>query len=88
MFDIQITAEQLQAAAEWATAGENMAPVELLADDRMLIVTQGDERTAFDTGGEVGSDEYLAVAPLDRTAGDTDLQVEGEDGFAEQLRGS
>lgn len=66
MYDISITAEQLKAASRWAEDGENVAAVELLADDRMLIVTQGDERTAFDTGGEVGSEEYVSLAPLDR----------------------
>jgi hypothetical protein len=32
----------------------------------MLLVYQGDDRAGFDTGGEPASDEYLAVAPLDR----------------------
>lgn len=67
MYDIQITGEQLKAAAAWCEAGQNIAGVELLVDDRMLIVTQGDERTAFDTDGSVGSDEYIALAPLDRS---------------------
>lgn len=64
IYDVSVTAEQLKAAASWAEEGG--ANVELLVDDRMLVVSQGDERTAFDTGGEVGSDEYVALAPLDR----------------------
>jgi len=63
---VEVTSHQLLAAARWATPGDDMAPVELLADDRMLLVTQGDDRAAFDTGGEPASEEYLAVAPLDR----------------------
>jgi len=63
---VQITPEALAAAAAWAEPGEDMADVRLLADDRMLLVSQGDDRAAFDTGGEPGSDEYLEVAPLDR----------------------
>jgi hypothetical protein len=66
LFDLSCSAEQLRAAAAWATPGEKMAPVELLVDDRMLLVSQGDDRAAFDTGGEPASEEYLAVAPLDR----------------------
>lgn len=65
-YDLSCSAEQLKAAAAWATAGDDMAAVELLADDRMLLVSQGDDRAAFDTGGEPASEEYLAVAPLDR----------------------
>jgi len=63
---ICITPEQLAAAASWAQPGDDMADVYLLTDDRMLLITQGDDRAAFDTGGEPGSDEYLRVAPLDR----------------------
>ena len=62
---ITITAEQLAAAAAWAETGEDMADVTLRADDRMLLVSQGDEYAAFDTGGEPGSEEYLQAAPLD-----------------------
>lgn len=69
LYDISVSAEALKAAAAWATAGEDMAAVELLADDRMLLVTQADDRAGFDTGGEPASDEYLAVAPLDRETG-------------------
>ena len=65
-YDLSVTAEALRAAAGWATPGEDMAPVELLVDDRMLLASQGDERAAFDTGGEPGSEQYLAAAPLDR----------------------
>jgi hypothetical protein len=64
--EITLTRSALHAAARWATAGENMADVCLLVDDRMLLVYQGDDRAGFDTGGEPASDEYLAVAPLDR----------------------
>jgi hypothetical protein len=66
LFDLSCTPEQLRAAAAWATLGDDMATVELLVDDRMLLVSQGDDRAAFDTGGEPASEEYLAVAPLDR----------------------
>jgi hypothetical protein len=72
MYDVRVTPEALQAAAQWAEP--EMAAVELLVDDRMLIVSQGDERAAFDTGGELASDEYLAVAPLDRGERATDDQ--------------
>jgi hypothetical protein len=64
--EIVITPDQLAAAAAWAETGEDMAEVTLLADDTMLLVTQGDDRTAFDTDGSIGSDEYLELAPLDR----------------------
>lgn len=60
-------------AADWAETGEDMAAVTLRADDRMLLVSQGDGYAAFDTGGEPGSDEYLAVAPLDPE----DAEIEG-----------
>jgi hypothetical protein len=63
---ITVTCEQLTAVAAWAEPGDDMADVFLLVDDRMLLAEQGDDRTAFDTGGEPGSDEYLAVAPLSR----------------------
>lgn len=63
---IVITPEQLAAAAAWAMPGEDMAEVTLLADGTMLLVTQGDDRTAFDTDGSPGSDEYLELAPLNR----------------------
>jgi hypothetical protein len=46
--------------------GRIATAAQLLADDRMLLVEQGDERAAFDTDGSPGSDEYLAVAPLSR----------------------
>lgn len=65
LYDIRITPEQLKAAADWAL-GLHMADVELYADDRMLIAEQGDERMAWDTGGEPASEEYLAICPLDR----------------------
>lgn len=63
LYDVEVTAEQLRAAADWAEEGQ--APVRLLADDRMLLAGQGDERAAWDTGGEEGSEEYLSAAPLD-----------------------
>jgi hypothetical protein len=64
--EVTITPESLAAAAAWTVPGDDMAEVLLLVDDRMLLVSQGDDRTAFDTGGEPGSDEYLEAAPLDR----------------------
>jgi hypothetical protein len=67
---MEITPQALQAAAAWARPGEGMADVYLLVDDRMLLVGQGDDRTGFDTGGEPASEEYLAVAPLDRPGSD------------------
>lgn len=63
-YDVRITPEQLKAAAAWAQAGDGMAAVELAADDRMLVAEQGDEINAWDHGGEPGTEEYLAVAPL------------------------
>ena len=65
-YDIRVTPEALKAAADWIVAGENMAEVEIVVDDRMLLVEQGDERNAWDTGGEPASEDYLANAPLDR----------------------
>ncbi len=66
LYDIRTTPEQLQAAAAWVCSTDaGGADVELLADDRMLLVEQGDDRAAWDTGGEPASDEYLDVAPLD-----------------------
>lgn len=65
LYDIAVTPAQLKAAADWCQNIEHAAAVELVADDRMLLVEQGDDRAAFDTGGEPGSDDYLAVAPLD-----------------------
>jgi len=64
--EMQLATQALIAAAEWVTAGPYMADVMLLRDNRMLLVYQGDARTGFDTGGEEASEEYLAVAPLDR----------------------
>lgn len=78
IYDIRITAAQLQEAAAWIEVGEGMADVELLADDRMLIVSQGDERTAFDTGGEVGSEEYQRLMPLDRRALASDFVADAD----------
>jgi hypothetical protein len=63
---ITLTRAALQAAAEWATAGPSMGEVFLLADDTTLLVYQGDDRAGFDTDGSPASEEYLAVAPLDR----------------------
>lgn len=68
LFDVRVRPEQLKAAAEWAASGDDAADVLLLVDDRMLVVYQGDDKTAFDTGGEQGSDEYVSLAPLDREA--------------------
>lgn len=50
--DLELTAEQLKAAAEWAQAGD-FAPVLLasMADD-VLAVGQGDERTSFALDGK------------------------------------
>jgi hypothetical protein len=63
---VHLTREALAAAAAWAVPGDGMVGVTLLVDDRMLLVAQGDDRTAFDTGGEPASAEYLDAAPLDR----------------------
>lgn len=63
---IKLTTWALRAAADWVMDGPDMADVYLLVDDRMLLVEQGDDRAGFDTGGEPASEEYLAVAPLDR----------------------
>lgn len=67
LHDIIITPAQLRKAAEWVDDSADGADIELLVDDRMLVVGQGDDKTAFDTGGEPGSDEYIALAPLDRS---------------------
>lgn len=66
LYDIRCTPETLRAAAAWVEVGDGMADVELLIDDTMLLVTQGDEQNGFDTGGEPASEEYLSAAPLDR----------------------
>lgn len=60
---VTLTSESLAAAAGWVRGN---APVTLLVDEQMLLVTQSSRRTAFDTDGSVGSKEYLALAPLDR----------------------
>lgn len=65
IYDLSISAEQARALGHWVTPGRSMAAVELCADDRMLVAEQGDDRMAWDTDGSPGSDEYLAVAPLD-----------------------
>lgn len=66
LYDIRVTAEQLIEAGKWVEPGPDQAAVELAVDDRMLVVNQGDERAAFDTGGEPSeSEEYLKRAPLD-----------------------
>lgn len=65
LYDISTTAEQVAALAAWTHRGPDAAPVELLVDDRMLLAEQGDERMAWDTGGEPASSEYLQAAPLD-----------------------
>lgn len=64
--EIAITRAALRAAAKWAETGRSFGDVYLLVDDRMLLVYQGDDRAAFDTDGSPASEEYLAVAPLDR----------------------
>lgn len=64
LFDIAITPRQIKALAGWIQDGEHMAEVELAVDDRMLVAEQGDERMAWDTGGEPANESYLAVAPL------------------------
>lgn len=51
MHNIKISAEALRAASNWAMEGENVAPVELLAANGVLFVTQGDDRVAYDPGG-------------------------------------
>jgi hypothetical protein len=63
---LTITVATLREAAKWAMPNPNAADVYLLADDRMLLVYQGDARVGFDTDGSPASEEYLAVAPLDR----------------------
>lgn len=69
LYDIRTSPEQLKKLGEWVQDGTNMADVELVADDRMLLAEQGDSRMAWDLGGEPASDEYLAVAPLDPSRG-------------------
>lgn len=89
LHDLRITAEQLHAAGEWVAdnRGENFAAVELLADDRMLLISQGDDRAAFDTDGSPGSDEYLAAAPLDRATSPHPLRQLHEHLFPERYIG-
>lgn len=70
LYDIRVTAEQLKAVAEWSEIGDDFAMIELQVDDHMLLAEQGDERIAFDTNGEAGSEEYLAVAPIYRKLDD------------------
>lgn len=48
---MNITPEQLQAAAAWTEAGETMAGVHLEEHDGMLDVIQGDERATFNGEG-------------------------------------
>lgn len=69
LYDIRTTPIQLKKAGEWVSVGENMADVELCADDRMLLAEQGDDRMAWDTDGSEGSEEYLSLAPLDPARG-------------------
>lgn len=66
-YDICTTPAQLKKLGEWVDDGPDAADVELAVDDRMLVAEQGDDRTAWDLGGEEGSEEYIAVAPLDPT---------------------
>jgi hypothetical protein len=70
LFDIRVRADQLKAAGEWAQSGKDMGDVMLLVDDSMLVVYQGDDKTAFDTDGSEGSEEYVSLAPLDRDTDD------------------
>jgi hypothetical protein len=94
LFDVRLTPAALNAAAAWAQS--DMADVLLLVDDSMLVAYQGDDKTAFDTDGGVGSEEYIGLAPLDRDGSeglagfltwaldwareDEDAQVNGFDG--------
>ena len=64
--EIAITRAALRAAAKWAQTGKFFGDVYLLVDDTMLLVYQGDARVGFDTDGSPASEEYLALAPLDR----------------------
>jgi hypothetical protein len=65
LYDIRTSPEQLKKLGEWVDDGVNMADVELVVDDRMLLAEQGDSRMAWDLGGEPASREYLTHAPLD-----------------------
>ena len=65
LYDINVRPEQIQKLAAWAQVGPDMADVELVVDDSMLLAEQGDERMAWDTDGSEGSEEYLSKAPLD-----------------------
>jgi len=52
LYDIQVTAEQLKAAAAWVEEGQGMSPVELAIEGAWLVVWQGDERIILETHGE------------------------------------
>jgi hypothetical protein len=51
LYDIRLRPLQLRAAADWSEATNAMADVELRVDDALLVVEQGDDRTAFDAHG-------------------------------------
>jgi hypothetical protein len=82
LHDLSLTPEALRAVAEWAHVGDDAAPVLLLVDDSMLIAEQGDERAAWDFDGSPGSEEYLALAPLDRPPAMYRWTVEQDDEHA------
>lgn len=60
LFDIRVTPAALRAAAHVVMGGENVADVELVADERILVVTQGDAQMAFDADGAAVSADYLS----------------------------
>lgn len=86
LYDIEVTAEQLRAAGAWANPGKDSAPVQLAVDDRMLVVAQGDDKTAFDHDASVGSDEYVALAPLDPNPTAEQLREQGREEVRESVR--
>lgn len=49
--NIYLTPEQLTAAADWSTAGETMAEVELQTENKNLRARQGDAWALFDPIG-------------------------------------
>lgn len=86
LYDIEVSAAALRCAGIWVDTGKESAPVQLAADDRMLVVAQGDDKTAFDLDGSVGSDEYVALAPLDPSPTAEQLREQGREEVRESVR--
>ena len=72
MHDIQISAEALRTASNWAMEGENAAPVRLLVEGKILTVFQGDDMLIVGPEGRRMSPVSEALAIQEAAEADPD----------------